>query len=173
MAKITFSCGPALLLAMSGGTDSHTWAVDFLLWLLATGPGSAIQLAGSHCRRFLQGTQGGWHLSGTGTSCASASTCLLPESFMVANEFHFFSFPLEERSCFFVWWIKRRGSRVPWFDYSFPVTEPWSCSQGLLRGEGRREMNWWGMSGPYGLRWQSSFLLSALLLQLPWTQGLS
>lgn len=44
MAKTTVSCGSVLLLAVSGGTDFPTRAIDFLLWLLATSPGSAVQL---------------------------------------------------------------------------------------------------------------------------------
>lgn len=41
MAKTTVSCGSVLLLAVSGGTDFPTRAIDFLL---ATSPGSAVQL---------------------------------------------------------------------------------------------------------------------------------
>lgn len=174
MAKITFSCGPVSLLAMSGGTDSHTQAVDFQLWLLATGPGSAVQLAGSHCRRFLQGTQG----AGTWVGLAPAvlqhqrvysqSPSWLPTS----SIFFFFSFPLEKCSCFFVWWIKRRGSGCPDLTTASQRQSQGPAVRVFWEKEGGR---WIGgvMSRPCGLCWQSSFLLSVLLLRLPWTQALS
>lgn len=115
-AKITFSCGLVLLLAVSHGTNwfsymSHrlsAMAAGHWCWLCCT--------VGRDCKCFLQVTQGTWHLSGTGHQLCFSANVFTPESFIVASYFKFLSFPLgdnKEHSSFLVWGGKTGGSGRP------------------------------------------------------------
>lgn len=140
MAEMTSSCGPLLLLAVSGGTDFPVWGVDFPLWLLATGPGWAVQLeaivgASSRVLRGLAPERDWAPAVFQRQRVYSRSPSWLPTSFI----FLAVLWGQGGTWLFSCMGKKKKGVRVPWFNYSFPVTEPESCRSGASERRRKKE----------------------------------